>query len=420
MEVPTDLKAEDVDKMKVSELKAELTKQKSSTQGTKTKLASRLKAILKAKAELAKAQAEEDDEEEVDADEDMEAADEEAADDGPAEFTVADDFTEGTVALWKGTYGFINIGEDKGLFCHKDDIETSDRHGCLRKNMLVRCKIAEYTSGKKKGQKFAQSVQQRDGSPVTWFANTGEGDLFEREPLGDKVYEGTVKFFNFKKKYGLIKPDETIEVGEGDDKIVVSEEGADDKKDCIYVGWHDIVTDDVPPGLKKDMKVQFTLYKDKQGLGCSDVAQVGGDPIVRQDTRNKNWKPDSEERFSGTVKFFKVNGFGFITPNEKQADGEAFKYNENMFKGRLFINPNDIVTDSSPAFLEQDQEVEFSVEVKDGELQAKNITLPGGDKVVTDPEKNFQSTRTRSHERHLVRPPTRARSRCTAGTSSSV
>lgn len=393
MEVPANT-PNSVSSMTVKDMRQALKAEGSSAVGSKAQLRKRLTAILKAKEELSKTIAgegsgEEADEEELCSQGESQGEASQDEGDGEPEFTVSDEFTEGTVAIWKGTYGFISVGDATKLrlFCHKDDIDTSDRRGCLRKNMDVRCKVCEYTSGDKVGQKFAQQVQCRDGTKISWFKNCGENDTWQREILEPRtVYEGTVQFFNFRKKYGLIKPSEPIIVGEGDDRVEVSD-AAGEKKDCVYVGWHDIITDDTPPGLTKGMKVQFSLYKDDKGLGCFDVALPGGQPIVRQDARNKNWKPDTEERFRGTVKFFKLNAFGFITPNEKQPDGSAFPYNEIMFKERLYLSPSDIQTESSPAFIEQDLEVEFSVDVVDTELHAKNVSLPGGGKIVVDASK---------------------------------
>jgi len=389
--LPDDLTADQLKGLKISEMRKLAEAAGISAKGPKSKLLERISKAINLRDSLRSMDDDESEEpeeepEEAEAMDEEPADDEEEADEEDATFTVGENFIEGTVHQWKGNYGFINIGGKAPLFCHNGEINSSDRFPCLRKNMEVRLKLATWTSGDKNGQTFAKEVQARDGSDISYFEKQGESDHWDRVDIEspEDRYNGTVLWYNFRKKFGLIKPDEPISFGEGDDKVEISDK-AEEGKDSVYVGWHDILTDDDPPGLVKDMKVQFSLYKDGQGFGAANVALVGGGMIVRPDARNKKWKPDTEARFTGTVKYFKVNGFGFITPNEKQADGEDFPYNEQIFKERLYVNPYDINTDASPAFLKEDQEVEFSVDVGNGQLHAKNITgadggsLPGAE-----------------------------------------
>merc|ERR1719320_149219 len=109
----------------------------------------------------------------------------------------------------------------------------------------------------------------------------------DREINEEMLYTGTVKFFDGWKGFGYIVPEEDIEwKGE-----TASSENTE--KGGLYVTREDIITaEDSPPKLNYDTKVQFQVYKDKNGLGACKVHNADGTPYEFKRSKRK-WNNDS-------------------------------------------------------------------------------------------------------------------------------
>eukprot|EP00929_Paragymnodinium_shiwhaense_P114944 TRINITY_DN834_c1_g2_i2.p1 TRINITY_DN834_c1_g2~~TRINITY_DN834_c1_g2_i2.p1 ORF type:complete len:256 (+),score=93.43 TRINITY_DN834_c1_g2_i2:117-884(+) len=125
--------------------------------------------------------------------------------------------------------------------------------------------------GKGKGGKLRPA-----GLKSSFWQNKIENE--SRESLGGKKYSGTIKVYNWKQAWGLIRPDNAAGLPKRVKEALAAEAekaraaGKEDKEtDLIYFRKPDInhqegfkVTADVP--------VTFTLYVDEKGAGACDVS----------------------------------------------------------------------------------------------------------------------------------------------------
>merc|ERR1712096_145886 len=95
----------------------------------------------------------------------------------------------------------------------------------------------------------------------------------EREVDEETIYTGTVKFFDGRKGFGFIIPDEDIE-WQGQTA------SAEDEGDSgVFVAREDIIVEeDTDVRLNFDTKVQFMVFKGKNGLGACQVQNEDGTP----------------------------------------------------------------------------------------------------------------------------------------------
>jgi len=275
----------------------------------------------------------------------------------------------GRVIQWKNTYGFIiPDGQKEKVFVHASNCESEEKHPSLRGGMEVRYHAATRTKNDQK-QNVAVDVQCVDGSKISWFKKCGESDRWDRQYLLEgKRFKGKVKRFFFRRKFGWIEPVDKID--EGDVKL---EDGKD-----LFVFRDDIVTDDFPPGLRKDMEVEFSLYKrnskDSQGIGACKVTAADGSPVscpapVREE---ETWeKIDEEKVFTATVQKFKVNNFVFIKP-EEDLSSYGFKEKE------LHCSCLDIDTKQSPAVLKEGMKISFTLYRDNRGFHGRNIRNEDG------------------------------------------
>jgi len=261
------LTKEDVQGLKVSELKAELTKLSLPTSGIKSSLQKRLiEALEKQAAEASTG---------MDAEVEAEAAD---GDDETIDETVR---YKGTVNKFFKRRGFGTItpegksAEDKAdqVFVHWKQIQSSDPWPALEDGQVVEYYLGTKKNPRKKNQAtFAANVTLEGGNPVTVQADTTKV-----YPDKDSRFAGTVKWFDARKGFGFIKPKEDFAFEETDFTT---------EKANIYVCREDIKTaDDVDcaPSLKDKAEVEFTLYKNEDKWGAGEVTKVGGEPLGKDD-----------------------------------------------------------------------------------------------------------------------------------------
>merc|ERR1712060_599253 len=108
--------------------------------------------------------------------------------------------------------------------------------------------------------------------------------------MGETIYTGTVKFFDSRKGFGFIIPDEEIEYG-GQTATTASEDGG------VYVAREDIIiADGSDARLNPKTKVQFQVYKGKTSMGACMVQSEDGTPYEYKRSTKRKWKSKVEAK----------------------------------------------------------------------------------------------------------------------------
>merc|ERR1711920_212606 len=188
---------------------------------------------------------------------------------------------------------------------------------------------------------------------------------------------GAVKFFDSRKGFGYIKPDQEItwedeSTGEG-----------------LYFSRDAILTSNSGKGMilrvTKDLRVSFKVYKNSKGLGACEVQNEDETPLEYQQRKeggskkrkrqpgNKSKKSakkqktkqelidereidEEETTYTGTVKSYNPEKeFGFITISDE------ITHNGVSAKERIFVMKEDIICYSDEVGLTEGSEVMFKV-----------------------------------------------------------
>merc|ERR1712060_253281 len=202
----------------------------------------------------------------------------------------------------------------------------------------------------------------------------------DREVNEDEVFVGAIKFFDGRKGFGFVEPDQEISCRE-----VTSGDGLFFKRDSFITvnagkGMMLKVTD--------GMRVSFKVYKDKKGLGACEIQnedqtpiegeprkekqgggrkrkRKGGDGNKKASKKVKKTKEElieereideEETSYIGTVKYYNPEKeFGFI----KITEDITFK--DKTVKEKIFVMKEDIVCYADEVDLIPESEVMFKV-----------------------------------------------------------
>jgi len=288
---------------------------------------------------------------------------------------MADSKVKGTmVRFFRGRgFGFIKPqGGGKEVFVHWEDLVTDDQWPYVEKGTEVEFLLVEGD-----GKRSAKEVTLADGEEIPAFTKPYE----DREVNEDEVFMGAIKFFDGRKGFGFVEPDQEIcweEVNSG--------EGLFFKRDSfITVNAGKGMMLKIPDG----MRVSFKVYKDKKGLGACEIQKEdqtpiegeprpekkqgggrkrkrkGGDGNKRAKKKVKKTKEElieereideEETSYVGTVKYYNPEKeFGFITITED------ITFKDITVKEKIFVMKEDIVCYADKVSLTPDSEVMFKI-----------------------------------------------------------
>jgi len=198
----------------------------------------------------------------------------------------------------------------------------------------------------------------------------------DHEVNDEETFTGVIKFFENKKGFGVIKPDEEI-TWEGSS----SGEG-------LYFSRYAILSRNAGSGmvlrLQRGLRVSYKVYKSKKGLSACEIKNEDETPIEylpKREGRNKKRKrqydgnkkspkkaktiqelieereiDDDENSYTGTVKsYIPEKEYGFITLQED------ITFKGVTVKDRIYVMKEDIVCYSEEVGLAAGCEVMFKI-----------------------------------------------------------
>jgi len=259
-------------------------------------------------------------------------------------------------------FGFIRPQDaaDEKIFCHWKDVQTDDQWPQLVSDMVVEYSVKQDDNGKPR----AENVTLVGGGKIS-VEEAMSGKKYDTS----RKYTGVVKFFDLKKGFGFVLPDLASHES-------ISWEGVTmDRERGLYIAREDIFTNDVPPALNDDSKVEFQVYHGPKGLGAGRVCDVGGGKIVFK-------RPGFESQKRGRDY---VDGFGFGPKRGKPLmdSWQGFRpmaiIGDNMEVG-LFVENSyvgSLIGKGGATVREMRESTGANIQFDDSRLQRRIVSLVG-------------------------------------------
>jgi len=305
-------------------------------------------------------------------------------------------------------FGFIKPAEGgKNVLVHWSNLVTDDKWPYVKRGTEVEFELVEKDDN---GKRSAKEVTLVGGEKIPVFTP----DNSDRVMNDDDVYSGTIKFYDFRKGFGVIKPDEEITWND-----VTTEDGVFFRRDAIVSTG---AAKGMVLNLRRGKKVTFKVHTDKKGLGAHELQNEDGNPLEyeprkprtggqkrKRSTKKGSKKPtkkrkvavvrktkeelieernvDEEENlYTGIVKSYnKEKDFGFITIDED------ITYDGVTAKDKIYVMKEDIVCSSDEIGLNVDSKVIFKIYKDSKGLGACEVQNEDGSPIVFESEESPKS-----------------------------
>merc|ERR1712060_924468 len=297
--------------------------------------------------------------------------------------------------------GFIKPkGGGKQVLVHWSKLVTDDKWPFIKRGTEVKFKLVEKDEN---GKRSAKDVTLANGRKIPVYVP----DNSDRVSNDDDVFSGVIQFFDYRKGFGMIKPEEEITWEE----VTVTTE------DALYFSREALITTGGEKGmvlnLRNGKKVTFKVYKDKKGLGAHELQNEDGNPLEyearkrkggrkRRTAKKKGNKPtkkakvvkktkeelleerelDEEETiYTGTVKQYRADKeFGFISIEED------ITFNGVTVSEKIYVMKEDIICYSDEVGLKPDTSVMFKIYKDSMGLGACEVHNEDGTPINYEPE----------------------------------
>jgi len=296
------------------------------------------------------------------------------------------------------------------VLVHWSNLVTDDKWPFVKRGTKVEFKLDEKDNG---GKRAAKEVTLEGGEKIPIFTP----DNSDRVSNDDDIFSGTVKFYDYRKGFGVINPD---------DEISWNDVTA---KDGVFFSRDAIISTGAAKGtvlnLRHGTKVTFKIHSDKRGLGAHELQNEDGNPIEyearkprkggkkrkrsgKKDARKKSAKKskknkkkkgenvpkktkeelleerevdDEENIYCGTVKIYRTEkGFGFISIEDD------ITFNGATAKEKIYFMKEDIVCYSDVIGLNPDTKVMFKLYKDSMGLGACEIQNEDGTPIIFQPD----------------------------------
>jgi len=306
-------------------------------------------------------------------------------------------------------FGFIKpAAGGKQVLVHWSNLVTDDKWPFVQRGTKVEFKLDEKDDAKRS----AKEVTLEGGEKIPIFTP----DNSDRVSNDDDIYSGTVKFYDYRKGFGVILPEEEITWND-----VTAKDGVLFSRDAIISAG---AAKGMVLNLRSGTKVTFKVHADKRGLGAHELQNEDGNPIeyearkarkggkkrkrsskkvakrksAKKSKKNKKKGGDKiikktkeelqEERevdmedtvYAGTVKTYRTEkGFGFISIEDD------ITFNGATAKEKIYFMKEDIVCYSDTVGLNPDTKVIFKLYKDSLGLGACEIQNEDGTPIIFEP-----------------------------------
>jgi len=294
------------------------------------------------------------------------------------------------------------MGGGKQVLVHWSKLVTDDKWPYIKRGTEVKFKLVEKDEN---GKRSAKDVTLANGGKIPVYVPKNS----DRVSNDDDVFCGVIQFFDYRKGFGMVKPEEEIS---WEDVTVTP-------KDALYFTREALMTTGGGKGmvlnLRNGKKVTFKVYKDKKGLGAHELQNEDGEPLEyearkrtggkkrkRTAKKNGNKKPakkakvvkktkvellkerenDEEDTiYTGIVKQYRADKeFGFISIDED------ITFNGVTVTEKIYVMKDDIICYSEEVGLKPDTSVMFKVYKDSMGLGACEVHNADGTPITYEPE----------------------------------